>query len=366
MFVDKVTIRVEGGTGGSGAEAFRREAMNPMGGPSGGDGGDGGDVILICDPQLATLLDFKYRSEYQAERGGHGEGNDRSGRDGEDIELRAPPGTIVKDAETGELIGELLHEGERIVIAPGGRGGRGNAQFATPTRQAPTYWEPGRPGVARRIELTLKLIADVGLVGKPNAGKSTFLAAVSAARPKVADYPFTTLTPNLGVVELSDFRSFVVADIPGIIQGAHEGRGLGHRFLQHIERTRTLALLIPCDDPDPQGTYAELRDELGRYSVELAGRPHCIVLTKSDLIPLGEAAPMVTGETPWGAFVISAVTRAGVDPLLEALWTQVARRRADPDEAEARRADAARERGLPDPSAASSEESWWKLAEEEA
>ena len=230
MFVDRVTIRVEGGTGGSGAEAFRREAKNPMGGPSGGDGGDGGEVVLICDPQLSTLLDFKYRSEYQAERGGHGEGNDRAGRDGEDIELRAPPGTIVRDADTGELVGELLHDGERLVVAAGGRGGRGNAQFATPTRQAPTYWEPGKPGVVRRIELTLKLIADVGLVGKPNAGKSTFLAAVSAARPKVADYPFTTLIPNLGVVELSDFRSFVVADIPGIIQGAHEGRASATGF----------------------------------------------------------------------------------------------------------------------------------------
>jgi GTP-binding protein len=366
MFVDRVTIRVEGGTGGSGAEAFRREAMNPRGGPSGGDGGDGGDVVLVCDPQLSTLLDFKYKREYHAERGGHGEGNDRAGRDGVDIELRAPPGTIVRDAETGELLGELLREGERMVIAAGGRGGRGNAQFATPTRQAPTYWEPGEPGVARRIELTLKLIADVGLVGKPNAGKSTFLAAVSAARPKVADYPFTTLTPNLGVVELSDFRSFVVADIPGIIQGAHEGRGLGHRFLQHIERTRTLALLIPCDDPDPQTTYSELREELARYSGELSERPHCIVLTKADLIPPDAEPPKVRGLDPWGVFVISSVARTGVEGLLEALWTQVARRRASSQEKDATQTDRSIDRGDRDGKTTSSEEEWWNLAEEEA
>jgi GTP-binding protein len=366
MFVDRVTIRVEGGTGGSGAEAFRREAMNPRGGPSGGDGGDGGDVVLVCDRQLSTLLDFKYRAEYQAERGGHGEGNDRAGRDGEDIELHAPPGTIVRDAETGELLGELLHEGERMVVAAGGRGGRGNARFATPTRQAPTYWEPGESGVARRIELTLKLIADVGLVGQPNAGKSTFLAAVSAARPKVADYPFTTLTPNLGVVELSDFRSFVVADIPGIIQGAHEGRGLGHRFLQHIERTRTLVLLIPCDDPHPQETYVELRDELARYSEELARRPHCIVLTKADLIAPDAVPPRVEGDDPWGVFVISSVTGAGVDALLEALWGQVARRRASPEEAEVTRTERPHARPVGDATTPSTEEAWWNLAEEEA
>jgi len=365
MFVDKVTIRVEGGTGGSGAEAFRREAMNPRGGPSGGDGGDGGDVVLVCDPQLSTLLDFKYRAEYRAERGGHGEGNDRAGRDSEDVELRAPPGTIVRDAETGELLGELLHEGERMVIAAGGRGGRGNAQFATPTRQAPTYWEPGEPGVIRKIELTLKLIADVGLVGKPNAGKSTFLAAVSAARPKVADYPFTTLTPNLGVVELSDFRTFVVADIPGIIQGAHEGRGLGHRFLQHIERTRTLALLIPSDDPDPQATYAELREELARYSGELSDRPHCIVLTKADLLPPDGEPPAIRGDGAWGVFTISSVTWWGVDALLEALWVQVARRRASPEERAAGQTERSADRPIGD-TTPSSEEAWWNLAEEEA
>ncbi|HEY7698896.1 MAG TPA: GTPase ObgE [Vicinamibacteria bacterium] len=359
-------IRVEGGTGGSGAEAFRHEAMNPRGGPSGGDGGDGGDVLLVCDPQLSTLLDFKYRKEYRAERGAHGEGNDRAGRDGEDIELRAPPGTIVRDAESGDLLGELLHEGESMVLAAGGRGGRGNARFATPTRQAPRHWEPGEEGEARKIELTLKLIADVGLVGKPNAGKSTFLAAVSAARPKVADYPFTTLTPNLGVVELSDFRSFVVADIPGVIQGAHEGRGLGHRFLQHIERTRTLALLIPCDDPDPQTTYSELREELARYSEELAERPHCIVLTKADLIPPEAAPPEVRGANPWGVFVISSVTGTGVEALLEALWGQVARRRAGSEENDAARTDRSNDRADGDTKSTSSEEAWWNLAEEEA
>lgn len=323
MFVDTVEIEVEGGTGGSGADAFRRESGTPRGGPSGGDGGDGGDVVLVCDPQLSTLLDFRYRSEYRAPRGAHGEGSNRTGRQGEDVELRVPPGTIVKDLESEEVLGELLSEGDRLIAARGGRGGRGNARFATATRQAPRHWEPGEEGERRRIELTLKLIADVGLVGEPNAGKSTFLSVVSAARPKVAAYPFTTLTPNLGVVELSDFRSFVIADIPGIIEGAHEGRGLGHQFLRHIERTRTLAFLIPVDDEDAQGTYDRLREELVRYSGELAHRPHCVLLTKSDLRPTGSPLPDLTTAEAWGCFPISSATRAGIEFVLESLWRRV-------------------------------------------
>lgn len=320
MFVDRAVIEVEGGTGGSGAEAFRRESGVPRGGPSGGDGGRGGDVILEADPQLTTLLDFSYRKRYQAERGQHGEGSNRTGRDGEDRLLKVPLGTVVRDADSGEFLGELVDVGERLVAAKGGRGGRGNARFATATHQAPRRWEPGAEGEARRIELELKLIADVGLVGEPNAGKSTLLSSVSAARPKVADYPFTTLTPNLGVVELSDYRSFVVADIPGIIEGAHEGKGLGHRFLRHIERTRTLALMVPVDAADPQAEYDLLRDELHRYSEALLGLPHCLVLTKADLLAPGVEPPAVEAPDAWGSFVISAVSRRGLDALLEGLW----------------------------------------------
>jgi len=323
MFVDYAEIQVIAGTGGSGAEAFRREMGVAHGGPSGGDGGRGGHVILRADPQLWTLLDHRYQQHYRAERGQHGQGKNRTGRDGEDLYVRVPVGTVVRDAETGELLGELTTPGQELVVARGGRGGRGNARFATPTRQAPRYWEPGEEGEQRRIALELKLIADVGLVGQPNAGKSTLLAAVSAATPKIADYPFTTLTPNLGVVSLSGARSFVIADIPGIIEGAHEGRGLGHRFLRHIERTRTLAYLIPVDTDDVQAEYELLRSELRRYSPELADKPHCVVFTKMDMLPSGTATPEVHAPDAWGTFAISAVARRGLDELLEALWQRV-------------------------------------------
>lgn len=330
MFVDRAVIEVEAGTGGSGAEAFRRETGVPRGGPSGGDGGRGGDVTLVADPQLTTLLDYSYRRHYRAGRGQHGEGSNRTGRAGESLELGVPPGTVVRDAETGELIGELLEPGERLVVARGGRGGRGNARFATATHQAPRRWEPGDEGEVRRIELELKLLADVGLVGEPNAGKSTLLSAVSAARPKVADYPFTTLTPNLGVVQLPDFRSFVVADIPGIIEGAHEGKGLGHQFLRHVERTRTLALMVPVDAVDPQQEYERLRTELRRYSPELARLPHCLVLTKADLLGPDRTAPTIETEGAWKTFVVSAVSRRGLPELLEGLWERA--RRAEQDD----------------------------------
>ncbi len=320
MFVDRAVIHVKGGTGGSGAEAFRREKGVPRGGPSGGDGGPGGSVILVADPQLSTLLDLTHHPHYRAGRGQHGEGSNRTGRAGDDVIVRVPPGTVVRDADTGEFLGELLEPGERLVVARGGRGGRGNARFATPTNQAPRRWEPGEEGEERRVELELKLIADVGLVGLPNAGKSTLLAAVSAARPKVADYPFTTTTPNLGVVRLPDFRSMVIADIPGIIEGAHEGKGLGLRFLRHIERTRTLALLVPVDSPDPQAEYDQLRAELHAYSPELARRPHCVVVTKMDLVGQGDAPPYPQAPDAWGAFRVSAVTGRGLPELLEALF----------------------------------------------
>src|SRR5690606_9771474 len=311
------------GAGGSGAEAWRREAGVPRGGPAGGDGGKGGNVILRADRQLSTLLDYRYQQHYRAERGQHGMGKNRTGRDGADLILRVPPGTVVRDADTGELLGELLEHGDELVVARGGRGGRGNAAFATATRRAPTYWEPGEEGEERRIALELKLIADVGLVGQPNAGKSTLLASISAARPKIADYPFTTLEPNLGVVQLPCSRTYVVADIPGIIEGAHQGRGLGLRFLRHIERTRTLAYMIPVDSPDPQAEYEMLREELRSYSQELAEKPHCVVLTKMDLLGPGESPPEIEAPEAWGVYAISAVSRKGLDELLEGLYTRV-------------------------------------------
>jgi len=329
MFVDRAVFQVQGGVGGSGSDAFRREKGVPRGGPAGGDGGDGGDVVLEVDPQLSTLLDLSYRKHYRAERGMHGEGSNRTGRAGEDLVLKVPPGTVALDDESEELLGELMEPGQRLVVARGGRGGRGNARFTSATHQAPRKWEPGEEGEERRVRLELKLIADVGLVGEPNAGKSSFLSSVTAAHPKVADYPFTTLTPNLGVVQLSDFRSFVLADLPGIIEGAHEGKGLGHQFLRHIERTRTLAVFVPVDAQDPQGEYDALRSELSAYSPELAGTPHCLVLTKADLLGPDEEPPEVEAPEAWGRYRVSSVTRAGVPELLDALWANSRPRREE-------------------------------------
>src|ERR687895_510891 len=270
MLIDRAVVRVIGGTGGSGASSFARFKYKPKGGPDGGDGGHGGSVYVRGDGNLATLLDYRYRTVWKAERGEHGKGKTQTGASASDVDLPVPPGTLIRDADPGELLGEVLRPGDTVLVARGGRGGRGNARFATPTHQAPREWEPGEEGEDRQIELILKLIADVGLVGEPNAGKSTLLSVVSAARPKIADYPFTTLEPNLGVVGLSEQRSFVVADIPGIIEGAHEGKGLGIRFLQHVERTRVLAFLIPLDSEDPQGAYDRLRHEVRQYSEPLA------------------------------------------------------------------------------------------------
>lgn len=323
MFVDYAVITVEAGTGGSGAEAFRREMGVPRGGPSGGNGGRGGSVFLLGDKQLSTLLDYQYQNLYRAERGEHGQGKSRFGKDGADLVLRVPVGTVIKDAGSGDVIGEIIEDGQQLQVAKGGRGGRGNEAFATATRQAPTYWEPGGEGEVRKIALELKLIADVGLVGKPNAGKSTFLASISKATPKIAEYPFTTLTPNLGVVPLTGHRTFVVADIPGIIEGAHQGKGLGLRFLRHIERTRTLAILIAADSEDAQAEYQLLRGELASHSAELAHKQHCVVITKSDLLPPDAAQPRIDAPDAWGQYVISAVTRRGLDELLEDLWKRV-------------------------------------------
>lgn len=320
MFVDRAVIEVTAGTGGSGSESFRREKYVARGGPSGGDGGRGGHVIIEVDPQLATLLDASHQKKYRAGRGEHGQKKNMTGRDGEDLVLSVPPGTVARDQGTGEVLAQLIEPGQQLIAARGGRGGRGNARFATATLQAPTRWETGDEGEHRVVELELKLIADVGLVGEPNAGKSTLLASVSDAHPRIADYPFTTLQPNLGVVKLPDFRSFVIADIPGIIEGAHEGKGLGHQFLRHVERTRTLAVLIPVDSPDPQAEYDLLRGELASHSAELAQIPHCLVMTKTDLLGPGEDVPTIEAPLSWATFTVSAVAQRGLAPLLEALW----------------------------------------------
>jgi GTP-binding protein len=319
MFIDRVVVNVKAGDGGSGIVSFRREKFVPMGGPDGGDGGRGGDVVVVGDSNLSTLLDYTYRDSWTAPAGDHGSGANKFGKSGGDVTMPVPVGTIIRDLESGELLGEILEDGYRIVVDKGGIGWKGNSQFATATHQAPREYQPGEDGQARTLELELKLIADVGLVGQPNAGKSTLLSVISAARPKIADYPFTTLSPNLGVVQLSDNRTFVVADIPGIIEGAHEGRGLGLQFLRHIERTRLLAFLVPIDSMDWQAEYDQLRDEIEAYSVELAQKPHCVVFTKMDLLG-NEPPPPIEAPEAFGIFAISAAGREGLDPLLAAWW----------------------------------------------
>jgi GTP-binding protein len=322
LFIDLVTVKVAAGTGGSGCSSFRREKFTPMGGPDGGDGGKGGDVIVRGDANFSTLLDFKYRDQWDAERGEHGMGSNKTGRSGKDVVLPLPPGTVIRDRDTGERLGEILDHGQEFVVAKGGRGGKGNTFFATATHQSPREWQPGEEGVVRNLEFELKLIADIGLVGQPNAGKSTLLSVISAARPKIADYPFTTLAPNLGVVQLSDSRTFVVADIPGIIEGAHEGKGLGLQFLRHIERTRLLAIMIPIDAMDWQEEYDKLRVEVRSYSEELAAKPHCVVFTKLDL--LGEDyVPEIEAPGAFGLYSISAAGRIGLEEVKAAWWSQL-------------------------------------------
>ena len=283
MFIDWAKIYVKAGQGGSGACSFRREKRVDKGGPNGGDGGRGGNIILKVDPHLNTLIDFKYKKRFVARHGQHGMGSNRQGRDADDISIRIPAGTVVKDAENESILADLVKPGEEFVIARGGKGGRGNARFATPTHQAPREWEIGEPGEERWLILELKLLADVGLVGKPNAGKSTLLSRVSAARPKIADYPFTTLQPNLGIVKVDDFKSFLMADIPGLIEGAHQGKGLGLLFLRHIERTKLLVYLIDPTEEDPKTVFKVLSGELQEYSSRLAEKPFIIVLSKKDV-----------------------------------------------------------------------------------
>ena len=329
QFLDRARIFVKGGDGGNGVTAFRREKFVPRGGPSGGDGGRGGSVFIEATDQLNTLLQFRFNPEYRGGRGRHGEGSNRHGRDGEDLTVLVPVGTIVTDAETGELIYDFSHVGERINIAPGGRGGRGNAQFATSTNRAPRHHEDGHLGLARTLQLELKLIADVGLVGFPNVGKSTLISRISAARPKIADYPFTTLEPNLGVVSYGgDLNTFVVADIPGLIEGAHAGTGLGLEFLRHIERTKLLLHVVDVSstERDPVEDFLTISRELELYKADLLAKPQIVAASKMDA--LDEAARLerlraFCDERGLALFEISAVTGHGINQLINALGTAV-------------------------------------------
>ena len=325
LFLDQARILVKAGDGGNGCMAFRREKFVPRGGPSGGDGGRGGDVTLVASNHHNTLLQFRFNPEHKAERGRHGEGSNKSGADGRSVEVEVPAGTVVYDDDTGELLVDLSEPEQRFLAARGGRGGRGNARFATATHQAPTEHEPGRPGEERRLRLELKLLADVGLVGFPNAGKSTLISRISAARPKIADYPFTTLEPNLGVVQLDDFRSFVVADIPGLIEGAHLGHGLGTQFLRHIERTRVLAHLVDVSEGsgrDPVSDFHVILAELASFSPALVQKPMLVVATKIDVAQDARrmaALRELAGVRGLPFFEISSVTGQGIDQLKRAM-----------------------------------------------
>ena len=328
MLVDEVRITVKAGDGGNGCLAFRREKYVPRGGPSGGDGGRGGDIIMVATKDRNTLLHFRFNPEYTAQRGRHGEGSNRTGHDGENVTVQVPVGTSVFDDESGEQLTDFVEDGQTWLAAKGGRGGRGNARFATATHQAPTEHEDGKPGEFKKLQLKLKLLADVGLVGYPNAGKSTLISRISAARPKIADYPFTTLEPNLGVVQLPDYRSFVVADIPGIIEGAHEGRGLGIQFLRHIERTKLLAHLVDMSETgrDPVHDFETLMTELESFDEGLARRPMFLVASKMDAAQdpaKVEQLRELAAQRDLPFFEISSVTGQGIEELKFALAEKV-------------------------------------------
>jgi GTP-binding protein len=320
-FVDEAVIHVKAGNGGNGCVAFRREKFVPRGGPAGGDGGRGGHVILLADPSVKTLVDLHLQRTYKAENGQHGQGSNKHGADGKDLVIRVPVGTVVYDAETGELIADLVKAGQRVIVARGGRGGRGNAAFATPTRQTPVFAELGEPGEERTLRLELKLLADVGIIGYPNVGKSTLISRISAARPKIADYPFTTLVPNLGTVRVDNF-SFVVADLPGLIEGAHRGVGLGHQFLRHAERTSLLLHMVDIaavEGRDPICDFETINEELRLYSPELAKKPQIVVANKIDLPNARENLQRCLPywrERGYEVFAISALTGEGIEPLV--------------------------------------------------
>ena len=333
MFVDEVDIHVTAGSGGRGCLSFRREKYVPRGGPDGGDGGGGGSVFVVATPRKNTLIDFRFHPEFEARRGGHGQGANKTGQTGDDLEIEVPIGTLVfeKGPDRGELelVADLAEQGHRVLVARGGRGGMGNARFATSTNRAPRKTQPGEPGEERFLRLQLKLIADAGLVGFPNAGKSTLIARISAARPKIADYPFTTLTPNLGVVTLSGDRSFVVADVPGLIEGAHEGHGLGHRFLRHIERTKVLIHLVDISGAsgrDPVQDFETISEELRLFDPRVAAKPQLVVANKMDALDEPErlaALERRVRQCQLPFFRMSGVTGEGVDALLEAAWREI-------------------------------------------
>jgi GTP-binding protein len=327
MLIDRAVIFVRSGKGGDGCISFRREKFVPKGGPDGGDGGSGGDVVLVCDASLSTLLPLTPRPHYRARNGMQGQGKSMTGADGADIEVRVPPGTVVYDRDSNEMVADLAQAGQRHVAAAGGRGGRGNEHFKSATNQTPRQATPGEPAIDCTLRLELKLIADVGLIGKPNAGKSTMLGALSRATPKVADYPFTTLSPHLGVAQLSDERRLVVADIPGLIEGAAQGAGLGHDFLRHVERTTVLVHLLetqPLDGATPGDNYRLIRRELAEYSSAMIEKPQIIVLSKIDLIPPDQRQAMadrISQDVGHPVLMTSGASGEGIGPLLEACWS---------------------------------------------
>lgn len=332
-FIDEAEIYVKAGDGGRGCVSFRREKYIPRGGPDGGDGGKGGDVLIIADNGLISLLDFKYKKHYTAERGEHGQGSNCTGKGGEDIVIRVPVGTVIKDTETGEIIEDLTVNGQSIIIAKGGRGGKGNAFFVSSTYQAPKFAQPGEKGEERWLHLELKLLADVGIIGFPNAGKSTLISHISAAKPKIADYPFTTLQPHLGVVKFGEHKDFIVADIPGLIEGAHKGKGLGIKFLKHIERTSLFIHLIdilPQTERDPKKDFEIINKELTAWNPDMAKKPQIVALNKVDVTEAKERLPMLleffkSKDMP--TFPISAVTGEGLDKLVKYVGRMVARLR---------------------------------------
>ena len=326
MIIDYTKIYVKAGDGGAGAVAFRREKFVAKGGPSGGNGGKGGDIVFLADNNLTTLLDFKYRRKHLAANGGSGEKSLRDGKSAEDEIIKVPVGTVIKDAETEKVLQDLDENGKKVIFLKGGKGGKGNSNFATPTNQAPRYAQPGIEGKEMNIILELKMLADVGLVGFPNAGKSTFISVVSAARPKIADYPFTTLEPNLGIVKYKDFRSFVIADIPGIIEGAHVGKGLGYKFLKHIERTKVLLILIDSTVEDPQKEYDILLNELIEFSDLMAEKKKVVVFTKADLLNDEEKEKLLSKKIKnydGIPYLISSVAQMGTANLIDELWNLV-------------------------------------------